>query len=100
MAERAIHFLTAEARVLCGAKLSVLGTGNVEHVTCGTCRRRLPPAPVEFTPRYHVNETLQPCPDCSGLANDQPIPGCTTCGGVGLVYVTGTPSTENDASPT
>ncbi len=63
-------------------------------------RAELRQKPKEFTPRYHVNETLQPCPDCANPERGEPGDACGTCGGVGLVYVTGSPSTENDASPT
>ncbi|HEY2405573.1 MAG TPA: hypothetical protein VGI10_06210 [Polyangiaceae bacterium] len=60
-------------------------------------RAELRQKPVEFTPRYHTNETLKPCPDCELEIDGET---CGTCGGVGLVYVTGEQSTENDASQT
>lgn len=95
---RAFHFLTESGKLACGSKDSH-GVKDAAFVTCGNCRRRLPPAPVEFTPRYHTNETIKPCPDCpSELAVDGDGASCTTCGGVGLVYVTGEQSTENDVS--
>jgi len=86
-------------------------------------RAELRQTPKEFTPRYHVNETLRPCPecrpenapaclDCARIASSstetppccaaclkKATESCATCGDVRLVYVTGTPSTENDASP-
>jgi hypothetical protein len=60
-------------------------------------RAELRAKPKEFTPRYHTNEQIKPCPDCE--AGGAAFGGdCATCGGVGLVYVTGAPSTENDVS--
>jgi hypothetical protein len=67
-------------------------------------RAELRAKPVEFTPSYHENDAIEPCPTCApnralelraavdalaidGLTPEIVLPDCDDCGNVRLVYV-------------